>query len=154
MSVFSVTLKTHNRKEITDQFETNPCILHGVQPKIFESVVGRRKDTMYTALCICNGTYNDDCGKIAGNAEEVVEAWNKWNPVEETSIVRNNLMNEPGYSPYCGSVFPEHPNYHTCSAPRMSWDKGLSQFKCPCCGWVTELPADFIERYKAKWNKL
>ena len=58
------------------------------------------------------------------------------------SIVRENLMTRPGYTPYCG-------NGH-CSMPRTNWTGG--QFKCPYCGWVSQFPADFIAEYKAKWH--
>lgn len=71
----------------------------------------------------------------------------------ENSIVRENLMTKAGYAPYCGSVMPGHPNYETCSSPRMIWNENLDQFKCPHCGWVTEFPHEFIDRYKAQWNK-
>ena len=58
------------------------------------------------------------------------------------SIVRENLMTRPGYTPYCG-------NGH-CSMPRTNWTG--EQFKCPYCGWVSQFPADFIAEYKAKWH--
>ena len=69
----------------------------------------------------------------------------------EISIVRENLMTQRGYAPYCGSVFPGHPNYHSCSSPRTQWNMNLSQLKCPECGWVSEFPEEFITRYKSKW---
>ncbi len=61
------------------------------------------------------------------------------------SIVRENLMNEPGYTPYCG-------NGH-CSAmmPRTVWTG--KQFKCYSCHWQSKFPDDFIAEYKAKWGK-
>lgn len=62
------------------------------------------------------------------------------NKLREESTVRQNLMNEAGYAPYCGS--------ENCNAgmPRTKWNEGLNQFACSC-GWVSEFPADFIERY-------
>ena len=63
----------------------------------------------------------------------------------EISTVRENLMNEKGYSPFCGAV--------RClfSMPRSKWDADKNQFTCRC-GWVSEFPQDFIKRYKKKWN--
>ena len=60
------------------------------------------------------------------------------------SIVRDNLMTRPGYSPYCGAD-------RDCWAgmPRTTFDG--EQFRCKC-GWRSQLPADFIAEYKAKWN--
>lgn len=63
--------------------------------------------------------------------------------MKENTIVRNNLMNREGYTPYCGS---ERCEYHY---PRTEF-KG-SQFTC-ACGWVSGFPDDFISRYKTKWN--
>ena len=68
---------------------------------------------------------------------------------DDTDTVRRNMMQDVSYRSYCGSVFPGHPNYHTCSSPRMAWRVSLNQMQCPDCGWVTEFPADFIARYKA-----
>lgn len=60
------------------------------------------------------------------------------------SIIRENLMTREGYSPYCG-------NQQCPTMPRSSWNG--EQFKCKCCGWVSQFPADFIAEYKAKWGK-
>lgn len=59
------------------------------------------------------------------------------------SIVRENLMTRPGYSPYCGNGDCWH------GMPRTAWDG--EQFKC-LCGWRSQFPADFIAEYKAKWG--
>lgn len=59
------------------------------------------------------------------------------------SIVRQNLMTRPGYSPYCG-------NEKCSTTPRTGWTG--EQFKCGACGWVSSFPADFIVEYKAKWH--
>lgn len=61
----------------------------------------------------------------------------------ENSIVRDNLMNEKGYSPYCGA--------EVCfkGMPRTTFNG--YQFKCSC-GWVSEFPLKFIKRYRDKWN--
>lgn len=60
------------------------------------------------------------------------------------SIVRENLMTEVGYTPYCGD--------ETCKArwPRTSFNG--KQFQCSC-GWTSGFEAKFIEEYKVKWNK-
>jgi hypothetical protein len=64
--------------------------------------------------------------------------------MKEMTIIRNNLINEKGYSPYCGSIDP------VCSMPRTYFNG--NQFICPNCGWVSKFPDDFIKRYKEKWN--
>jgi len=64
--------------------------------------------------------------------------------MKEDSIVRENLMNESGYSPYCGAERCRH------RWPRTYFNG--EQFKCNC-GWVSEFPIGFIRRYKAKWDK-
>ncbi len=67
----------------------------------------------------------------------------------ETSIVRKNLMNERGYSPYCGNdISRTAPG--GCDNPRTVFNG--EQFECKKCGWVSGFPLDFITRYKAKWN--
>lgn len=65
----------------------------------------------------------------------------------ENSTVRNNLMNQKGYAPYCGGGIDR-----CIDMPRSKWDVKLNQFKCPKCGWVSEFPDDFIQRYKTKWG--
>lgn len=60
------------------------------------------------------------------------------------SIVRENLMTRPGYSPYCG--------WEGCrTTPRTRFVNG--QFQCPECGWRSSFPADFIAEYQAKWSR-
>jgi predicted RNA-binding Zn-ribbon protein involved in translation (DUF1610 family) len=66
------------------------------------------------------------------------------------SIVRTNLMNQQGYSPYCGNNIARDA-IGGCNNPRTKFNG--QQFVCPNCGYVTEFPSDFIARYKAKWNK-
>lgn len=58
------------------------------------------------------------------------------------SIVRDNLMNRPGYTPYCGN---EH---CILSMPRTKFDGG--QFRCRC-GWKSSFEPEFIAEYTAKW---
>ena len=61
------------------------------------------------------------------------------------SIVRENLMTEKNYSPYCGS--------NTCkSMPRAKFNG--EQFVCPSCGWISEFPIEFIAEYKNKWEPI
>lgn len=64
------------------------------------------------------------------------------------SLVRDNLMTRPGYSPYCGSM-----GYYlgsNCHWPRTVFVG--EQFRCPCCGWVSGFDAKFISEYKTKWG--
>jgi hypothetical protein len=55
------------------------------------------------------------------------------------SIVRDNLLNRPGYTPYCGA------NHCRLGMPR-TWFNG-EQFQCGC-GWKSGFEAAFIEQYK------
>lgn len=72
--------------------------------------------------------------------------------MSEINIVRDNLMNEPGYSPYCGDQQCRPRTQHSPDRwPRTKFDG--EQFVCPKCGWRSEFPADFIDRYKTKWKK-
>jgi hypothetical protein len=61
------------------------------------------------------------------------------------SIVRNNLMTQHGYSPYCGD-----PNCRK-GMPRTTFDG--QQFVC-LCGWRSEFPEDFITQYINHWAKV
>jgi hypothetical protein len=75
----------------------------------------------------------------------------------EISIVRENLMTQPGYTPYCGNI-NYNPKYYgksklNCHNPRTKWDPIKNQMVCPNCGWVSKFPEDFIQRYKLKWEK-
>ena len=63
------------------------------------------------------------------------------------SIIRENLMTRPGYSPYCGA--DRYWGYCTYHMPRTRFDG--EQFVCKC-GWRSQFPADFIAEYKAKWH--
>lgn len=58
------------------------------------------------------------------------------------SIVRDNLMNERGYTPYCGA---EDCYLHW---PRTRFNG--QQFACRC-GFETTFEPEFIAAYKAKW---
>lgn len=58
------------------------------------------------------------------------------------SLIRDNLMTRPGYSPYCGSEHCSH------GMPRTHYiDK---QFQCGC-GWRSGFDIEFIRQYEAKW---
>lgn len=59
------------------------------------------------------------------------------------STVRDNLMNEKGYSPYCGSENCIH------LWPRTTFDG--EQFRCRC-GWRSQFEPEFILQYKIKWG--
>lgn len=60
------------------------------------------------------------------------------------SIVRENLMKQKGYSPYCGD------DSGLCSMPRTHFDG--EQFYCKHCGWRSAFPPEFITEYKTKWS--
>lgn len=59
------------------------------------------------------------------------------------SIIRDNLMNREGYSPYCGNM--------DCTRgwPRTTFDG--YQFNCGC-GWRSDFERGFILQYKQKWG--
>lgn len=54
------------------------------------------------------------------------------------SIVRNNLMSRPNYSPYCGNTDCIH------SMPRTTFNG--KQFECSC-GWKSAFDNEFISHY-------
>ncbi|MCK5614317.1 hypothetical protein KAR91_71285 [Candidatus Pacearchaeota archaeon] len=60
------------------------------------------------------------------------------------SIVRNNLMTQKGYVPYCGN----DECFHT---PRSFFNG--SQFECRSCGWQSSFEDEFISEYKSKWHE-
>ena len=59
------------------------------------------------------------------------------------SIIRENLMKEKGYSPYCGN--------DNCKPMPRTFFNG-EQFECKWCGWISRFPVEFIEEYKKKWK--
>jgi hypothetical protein len=61
------------------------------------------------------------------------------------SIVRDNLMNRAGYSPYCGAAAACRLGMHRTHFVR-------DQFECGC-GWRSNFDAEFIAAYKAKWHQ-
>ncbi len=63
----------------------------------------------------------------------------------EETIVRQNLIENKDYLPYCGN------NLYKCTNPRTV-KTGLLILKCPECGWESEFPEDFVKRYKEKHN--
>jgi len=60
------------------------------------------------------------------------------------SIVRNNLLTQKGYTPYCGSE-------HCTIMPRTRFNG--EQFKCHSCGWKSTFEKSFIIKYQ-KFNSL
>lgn len=61
------------------------------------------------------------------------------------SIIRDNLMNQEGYVPYCGGG--------DCVYMPRTYFNG-EQFECAECGWVSKFDEEFIKEYKAKWKKI
>ena len=59
----------------------------------------------------------------------------------KNAIVRKNLMTIERYSPYCGNLYCQ-------IMPRTIFDG--DQFVCHICGWRSEFPSDFINKYKRK----
>ena len=59
------------------------------------------------------------------------------------SIVRNNLMTQKNYTPYCGNI-------KGCSMPRTKFNG--KQFDCPCCKWQSMFEEKFITEYKTHWG--
>jgi hypothetical protein len=62
----------------------------------------------------------------------------------EDSIIRENLMEDKNYRPYC------EVNNQSCYMPRTIWTG--EQFLCPNCKWRSDFPKEFIDRYKLKHN--
>lgn len=59
------------------------------------------------------------------------------------SIIQQNLLTVPHYSPYCGSADCK-------TVPRTVFDG--EQFKCPLCGWRSRFEPEFIADYKKRWE--
>lgn len=59
------------------------------------------------------------------------------------SIVRDNLMERKGYTPYCGA------SNCVLRMPRTKFNG--KQFACDC-GWQSAFEAVFIDEYKKQWN--
>jgi hypothetical protein len=56
------------------------------------------------------------------------------------SIVRENLLKDRGYTPYCGGK--------NCPCmPRTEFKR--DQFECGTCGWRSTFEPEFIEQVKA-----
>lgn len=68
----------------------------------------------------------------------------------ESSIARQNLMDNANYRPFCGNLIPREVR-HSCYGPRTEL-RPDGQFICPNCKWVSTFPADFIKRYKERHN--
>lgn len=65
----------------------------------------------------------------------------------ENSIVRDNLLTRPDYTPYCGNSKCNR------NMPRTYFVETVGQFKCHC-GWKSQFPADFIQKYKTAQSSL
>jgi len=61
------------------------------------------------------------------------------------SLIRDNLMTQKDYTPYCGNIG------RSCSMPRTTFTG--KQFRCSECGWVSRFDGEFIAQYKLKWGK-
>jgi hypothetical protein len=73
--------------------------------------------------------------------------------MKEETVVREILMIQEGYTGYCGDDICKERRLSSPNRwPRTKWIPELNQFKCPKCGWISQFPDDFINRYKAKWN--
>ena len=62
---------------------------------------------------------------------------------DAVSTVKQNIMNDKYYTPYCGAM---------CKVMPRTVRVG-DQFRCPSCGWVSEYPEDFIAEYNKKWKE-
>ena len=69
------------------------------------------------------------------------------------SIVRDNILNVKGYTPYCGDELCKPRAIHSPERwPRTKFDG--KQFNCLKCGWKSEFDKEFIEIYKEKTKTL
>ena len=85
----------------------------------------------------CNDA--NSCGDYEGPTCNVCNGTGKVQP----TIVRRNLMERPGYTPYCGSDYP------TCRAGLTRTRFNGRQFECTC-GWQSNFEAEFIDQYKRR----
>lgn len=67
----------------------------------------------------------------------------EWHKEKDMNLIKTNLMNRQGYTPYCGK--------DNCfmGMPRTEFKN--DQFHC-ICGWVSQFDSKFIAEYKQKWN--
>ena len=68
----------------------------------------------------------------------------------EETIVRQNLMDNVNYRPYCGNIHLS--KYGLCYNPRTQFRSIDGQFICPNCKSISQFPDDFIKRYREKHN--
>lgn len=82
---------------------------------------------------------NNQLKRSLNSKERLLE----WHKERDMILIRTNLMNRQGYTPYCGK--------HDCifGMPRTEFKN--DQFHC-MCGWVSQLEPEFIAEYKQKWN--
>lgn len=76
-------------------------------------------------------------------AEEKVVPAEYLTPEGQYSLIRENLMTQKGYSPYCGS------DKCLYSMPRTVFNG--EQFACKC-GWRSQFDEKFIGVYKKHWD--
>ena len=62
------------------------------------------------------------------------------------SIVRDNILRDKTYTPFCGNDKPKW-LIGGCSNPRTILNRD-GQFECPECEYVTEFPDDFVKQYR------
>lgn len=55
------------------------------------------------------------------------------------SIVRDNLLKDPNYVPYCP----------ICTSLQRSKVNTILEFECSVCGWISSYPEDFKKEYIA-----
>jgi len=73
-------------------------------------------------------------GKVIGTTDSDIQG---------STVRQNLLMSVERYSPYCGGS--------GCSKmPRTEFNG--SQFVCPECGWISQIPQDIIDKYKKRWS--
>ncbi len=69
----------------------------------------------------------------------------KYDPNLEPTFMRQKLLKEKGYAPYCGND-----SYKDCHMPRTRFNG--KQFYCWFCGWTSAYPESFIKKYKEQWG--
>lgn len=88
MSTTSFPMKTISRKDISNDFSTNNCIVHGHRPTLMQIVAGTRsKYTYFVASCD-----EDACSKLSmESGEDIAKIWNNWNQAKKINYIKNLL---------------------------------------------------------------
>ena len=114
---------------------------------VLKSITEMCRDEEAMFNLTCGAFYSDvDPTQLSQVDKLAYRILNTLNYVEEDmSTIRENLMNEQGYTPYCGN--------DECWGrwPRTKYSAG--QFHCQFCNWKSQFPPEFIEEYKKKWGK-